>query len=1244
VAAYRADIEIGVKGAGALKELQDRVTRLSRAVEDANVKTLIDRQAIQSVNEYTSVLNKAAETLKETAVQLNAAGKASGNYADAISQYVTAIGQANQIQRIQNELIADEIELRRKQKLAQSGIRETTQYAGPIGPGQASAVNSLVGQKSPVAERVQRTLQSRQEETALQEALLALEKRSADVLNEKVQAQQNLVQGTREVLELLAEQERKARFLAGASGQAVQGPLPPLAQAGAMGFPVALSMTAAEKQSLELNTKKQAILDRIATTKRQLNGLAENLQRLDQNSVVAIADAERAQENLNESKQKTLKLTERQLSIEKQGALVAGRFSPIGGREDIAGSPAALAAGRARRTEALSNAVIGGAFPLLFGQGPGAALGGGLGGAAGGLAGGQFGFGLSLVGTALGQAFDTLITKSTELGGALLKVSETFNTLKERSLISNREREKELQVLQDAGFAASANAAAQEELFKTIGARGVDSLRELGSESDRLNRTWAELSVQLQAVVAGPLADFASVLNQFFKPSAIAGRVEALRQDLNPQDRQKLNEELRVLATKGTFRPTGALNRTQLEALATFKPEQVQQALDKFGKLRVNADVKLDPEQARQEFVSILQKQLEVIDIVSKFEQANERQQELDRQRFDLIEGYEESIAAIRRRVEDEVTNKRLALIQKENELLDTQAQIRQESLSIANQQAVSAAGAGLPTQARDAARTAAEAAGTFQEQELSIAEQSAKLKRDSALEALRTDIQAARFQAETAREVSRLNIDTARRVADINAGIRKQNAQQDVRRFEIEKQISLVRLQIISQEFGLLAGQAAPTPDVQSLQRLQTFAQQGFNFAVDAEKRLREAKAPAPLREIGAVGGQGVSTAALNTLTEKLKEAESAAVSAQLAVNDLLALKNQEQFKAKISALAESIEAPFDNLDEEIASKAAERQRFAQLIKEGVRGVVAERIIEIEKLENIAVLQFDAAIAELEKKRAIEGTNKALEDQIKVLEERRDAIAGRAAGAVTKTKEQESPAKRLQDAAIKAREELAELVDISNQVANAAKSIGEAFSQSFIDLVSGTASAQQALSNFFKSVGEAFLETANQIIAKLIEIYILETIVGLISGAVAPSSGTSSASKAISAGKGAIKGFAEGGFVTRPTRALIGEGGSDEYVIPANKMAGAMQRYNAGVRGEAVLKGASSTEQSGGFALINQPTQITISGGVMQFNDTNYIRQDQVPAIVDQASRAGEARALRKLQQSPSARRKIGM
>jgi hypothetical protein len=201
------------------------------------------------------------------------------------------------------------------------------------------------------------------------------------------------------------------------------------------------------------------------------------------------------------------------------------------------------------------------------------------------------------------------------------------------------------------------------------------------------------------------------------------------------------------------------------------------------------------------------------------------------------------------------------------------------------------------------------------------------------------------------------------------------------------------------------------------------------------------------------------------------------------------------------------------------------------------------------------------------------------------------------------------------------------------------ADEIAGAFSSAITGIVTGTGTVEEAFSQLFSNIGKAFIDLASQVLAQRLFLSVL----GLFGGG----GGSAFASSFELPGAGFPTSgfsFAEGGFVTGPTRALIGEGGSDEYVIPANKMTGAMQRYNAGARGEAVLKGASSTEQSGGVALMNQPTQINISGGVMQFNDTNYIRQDQVPAIVDQASRAGEARALRKLQQSPSARRKIGM
>ena len=53
-------------------------------------------------------------------------------------------------------------------------------------------------------------------------------------------------------------------------------------------------------------------------------------------------------------------------------------------------------------------------------------------------------------------------------------------------------------------------------------------------------------------------------------------------------------------------------------------------------------------------------------------------------------------------------------------------------------------------------------------------------------------------------------------------------------------------------------------------------------------------------------------------------------------------------------------------------------------------------------------------------------------------------------------------------------------------------------------------------------------------------------------------------------------------------------------------------------------------------------PPTINIEGGVMNFNDESYIKQDQIPAIVSQASKQGEARALRRLQMSPTTCRKV--
>ena len=120
------------------------------------------------------------------------------------------------------------------------------------------------------------------------------------------------------------------------------------------------------------------------------------------------------------NEQAILDLRQKENKIRRENLTIASReelFEMRLGR--ILEKNAALEKQRSRTREATSNAIIGGAFPLLFGQGIGAAAGGGIGGFAGGLSGGQMGFGLSLAGTALGSTFDQAAQKSADFAQAL---------------------------------------------------------------------------------------------------------------------------------------------------------------------------------------------------------------------------------------------------------------------------------------------------------------------------------------------------------------------------------------------------------------------------------------------------------------------------------------------------------------------------------------------------------------------------------------------------------------------------------------------------------------------------------------------------------------------------------------------------------------------------------------------------------------------------------------------------------
>ena len=256
-------------------------------------------------------------------------------------------------------------------------------------------------------------------------------------------------------------------------------------------------------------------------------------------------------------------------------------------------------------------------------------------------------------------------------------------------------------------------------------------------------------------------------------------------------------------------------------------------------------------------------------------------------------------------------------------------------------------------------------------------------------------------------------------------------------------------------------------------------------------------------------------------------------------------------------------------------------------------------------------------------------------------------------------------------------REQIEKLNDPMFQAISLATTLGNAFSESFRGIVDGSMSAQQALANLFQRTADHFLDMAAQMIAAQIRMKILGIALNFFSSAAGAGAGAEAASKSGSAFAGTLNpagslgsgpGFAppstfappqlgnfsvpptlsaaSGAYVSSPTRALIGEGGEPEFVIPESKMRESMARYSRGARGPAVIPevGGSGTSGEGGGVAVAAPIDVRYT--VERINSVNYVTADQFQAGMQQAAqqgaREGERRALGSMQNSPAVRRRV--
>ena len=729
----------------------------------------------------------------------------------------------------------------------------------------------------------------------------------------------------------------------------------------------------------------------------------------------------------------------------------------------------------------LENALIGGAFPLLFGQGAGAAVGGAAGGFGGGFLGGQLGFGLSLVGTAVGSQFDKLAEKAFELGKALNPLTADTEDIISAVGKSNTKFASLVQELETAGESARALELATSELEKVVGVDGVEALELFSARIVDVQNDFAVLTTKIVALVAAAA-------------NALTGETPAVRQ---ARDRAA----------------------AVFEARQSGDPEIVAAvaALDALG---------VDPK-AR------IAQQERIVELLNKGTES-------ERERIRLNE-----------------------LAQKQGK---DQARMVRASTAVTALQ----------------------------------------------VQLLESGVHASSEQGAVIR----------RRIADLQEEEAITKAYKDFAKDAISKDTLRAKL---------------------------------ANARVTRERAYAQI-----LKDV-------------NDRTVQLAEKDDRAARRQQKAIDRR-IKAVERELERTDKAFDRASSQLDAITQKHEDKMAFEREYSRLIQEGSTPAAARQAVELKKqvleLERGYDKLLDAVDAQIFKTEASlqdlqnqKGVTTEYQEQVKALDElkkRRGELEGKKGTARSAIEEDLAPetfGDKIKGEMDRVQAALNDLLDPANQVILAAQAIGNAFSESFRGLITGSMSAQEALANLFQRTADHFADMAAQMIAKQIQMKILGIAFNFLGGAAAGGGASSVPGSAYGdmsvAGPdffsgGMIPGYAEGGYVSGPTRALVGEGGQGEYVIPENKMRESMARYSRGARGSSVIPdaGASGTSGEGGGTAVAAPIDVRYT--VERINSVDYVTADQfqrgLQSAADQGAKKGEQQTLKRLQLSGSTRKRIGL
>ena len=351
------------------------------------------------------------------------------------------------------------------------------------------------------------------------------------------------------------------------------------------------------------------------------------------------------------------------------------------------------------------------------------------------------------------------------------------------------------------------------------------------------------------------------------------------------------------------------------------------------------------------------------------------------------------------------------------------------------------------------------------------------------------------------------------------------------------------------------------------------------------------------------AAGGGGADKAA----NDAKRAAEQAAQAEQQIQDRLRGLTREIELNAQISTIKElQFQAEMDG-NKELQARLQGEERIIQIMQstaQSLDGITDQRLqqkilakaegeiasarqetaLEMQRIDTERTKSFDEIIAGLDLELALKtATTEQAREQLRLEAEiaklKGQGFTPEQIGTITAKKTElarpKTDRERLQGAAAGVKAELDALTDPINMITKAAEGIGDAFSTSFKGIISGSMTAKEALASFFTSVADMFLDMAAQIIAKMIQMAILNTIVSLLPGGSSGGLGSSQFKPGGSAQmvpslpnvknySSAFKARAKGGPVSSGQTYMVGERGPELFVpgrsgtiVANNKMGG---------------------------------------------------------------------------------------